>query len=277
MLDRADAAAEGIDDPLLRGELVYARCIQQTHATEWARVEDTIAEAIAHYERAEHGRMICSLRGERAFARLQLGDLEGARDDVERCVEGARRMGLDHVAFWALGLRSAVRWELDDVSGAVQDAQESAEAFSRQGDVRLEGAARVYLALASSTDGRHEEALATALRAIELLAPFPPLAGWAWAAAARCHLDAGDAPRALEASERGIALHDELGYLEEGDTLLFASHAEALEANGRDAREAWQRARALLRQRAAPLDEGRRRRLESASRVHRRIVERAGR
>lgn len=272
VLNEAEAAADGIEDPLSRGELIYARCIQLTHATAWTELESRIGVAITHYESAEHRRMVCSLRGERAFARLQLGDLVGAQEDVEVCIQGARRMGIEHVTFWALGLRSSIRLELGNVAGAVSDAREAARAFERLGDVRLEGASKVYLALASNADGRAEEALGAALAAVELLAAFPPLAGWAWAAVARSHLDAGRGAEALEASERGVALYDELGYLEEGDVLLLATHAEARDANALDSSGAWERARALVRDRKTALDEEQRRRLERSLFSYRRVA-----
>jgi ATP/maltotriose-dependent transcriptional regulator MalT len=129
---------------------------------------------------------------------------------------------------------------------------EGLAAFESNGDERLEGASRMYLALTHCETGDLAAAERDARRAVELLAVAPWLLVYARAALAHVLLAVRRAEEALREAEASDRQRRELGFLEEGESFVLLVWARALEAAGRseDAREALAEAAASLLERA---------------------------
>ncbi len=108
----------------------------------------------------------------------------------------------------------------------------SLEAAIGQRDVRLEGGSRVYLALLLVMAGDLAQAVLEARTAVDVLAAIPPSRAMALGALAHALLASGRAEDALAAAREGMELLASLGGMEEGESLLRLTHAEALAATG---------------------------------------------
>jgi ATP/maltotriose-dependent transcriptional regulator MalT len=135
--------------------------------------------------------------------------------------------------------------------------REAITSFAAQGEPRLEGVARTYLSEILVANGDHGAAEQEAARAAEALRVAPSLRVPALAALARARLARGDAKGGLDAARDAAAELAALGEIEEGESSVRLTHAEALAANGAEAeaRAALDAARERLLARAARIEE----------------------
>jgi tetratricopeptide (TPR) repeat protein len=187
------------------------------------------------------------------YAMLELGAYAEAERALGDAIETTRRIGLgqlETVAQQNLGRAVAANGRLRE---ALAIEQTAASRAAQAGDVRLEGAALIYLSQIHFALGELEEAEAHARRAVARLEPLPTLAPYARAVLARTLLARGDTEGALAASEDAERSLVEVGELEEGETLVWLVRAEALGAAGRehDAAVAARHARRVVDARAA--------------------------
>jgi hypothetical protein len=113
--------------------------------------------------------------------------------------------------------------------------REAIEAAGRQGDPRLEGMARIYLAEILIARGDFDAAAREAAAAVEVLAVAPTVQVAAKGALARARLGGGDVAGALAAAREAQAALERLGEIEEGDSMVRLTYAEALLAAGEQA------------------------------------------
>ncbi len=106
------------------------------------------------------------------------------------------------------------------------------EAFGRQGDPRLEGAARTYLAEILIAGGNYAAADREAEVAAATLAVAPSLQVAAFGVGSRARLGRGDADGALVSARDAHAALERLGEIEEGESMVRLAHAEALSHTG---------------------------------------------
>src|SRR5690606_5907182 len=106
-------------------------------------------------------------------------------------------------------------------------------AFDRQGNLRLAGMARAYLAQAHLALGQLEAAESAARRAVEILENALPMQRSALAVLALVHVAQGRPAEALEAATRANAGLGGEQHLPVGECLVRRSLAEALLAQGR--------------------------------------------
>jgi tetratricopeptide (TPR) repeat protein len=230
----------------LRANRANARGDVGTYASE-------LALATLAFERAGDLRNACNASATAAHASMELGCHGDAVLALRRALELSSRLGLPTVNALAkhnLGLALARTGELG--AGRALEA-EALALLEAQGDQRLAAGARIYLAMIEGLGGRLDEAERALAPAMGPLASLPGLLAYALAVRARLHLEAGRAPEALADAREGMRILDELGGLEEGESLLRLVHVEALEACGeRDlAREALAQARARVHDRAS--------------------------
>src|SRR3954470_21358482 len=143
------------------------------------------------------------------------------------------------------------------LTGAVDEAErlerQAVELLEREGDPRLLGLARVYLAEILLAGGRAREAETEARAAVALLEVAPTLQVRAVATLAHAFAASGKLEDAVEAAERAHRALTELGGVEEGESEIRLHHAECLIQAGKhvEAGVAIQRARECLMIRAA--------------------------
>jgi tetratricopeptide (TPR) repeat protein len=199
----------------------------------------------------------CSTRANLGYVYAELGDFARAESALRQALAEAERMGLHEVAAAArhnLGRVLALRGQ--PTEGARLE-REAIASFGQQGEPRLEGVARTYLSEILAAGGDFAGAEQEALLAVEALRVAPSLRVAALGALARARLGRGDAARALEASGEAATELAALGEIEEGESSVRLTHAEALAQNGHDAeaRAAVEAARERLLARAARIEE----------------------
>lgn len=162
-------------DPQVMGFYNEARAVL-AGATEDPVGRITYAErAVEHFEDAGDARNACLGRLSQGFAEVEFGALEDAVVTLKRAREVAERMGLTNsipVARAQLGRALASLGKLEEAEHHLEAA---AHAFERQKNVRLAGMTRIYFAELHLLSGQPEAALQSALRAVGILEPMPPM------------------------------------------------------------------------------------------------------
>jgi tetratricopeptide (TPR) repeat protein len=213
--------------------------------------------ALVSFEQAGDMRNSCIVRSNLGYVYGELGDFARAESAMRQALAAADRMGLREVS-------AAVQHNLGRVLGwrgqtaeAGRLEREAIASFRQQGEPRLEGVARTYLSEILVAGGDYAGAQKEAEIAAEALRVAPSLRVAALGALARARLGSGDAAGALEASREAAAELTTLGEIEEGESSVRLTHAEALSQNGfaTEARAALEAARERIMARAARIEE----------------------
>jgi tetratricopeptide (TPR) repeat protein len=166
------------------------------------------------------------------FAYNEVGAYEQAEKALRDALGGAERMGLYNVVATAknnLGIALARQGKLDEAQVVEFEAISDSAA---QGDRRMEGGSRHYLAIILELQGKFDEAEQEALRSAELLTVAPPLRAHVLATVAHIRLSQGRVDEAVTIAREAMGVLDEVGGIEEGESLVRLVHARALHAGG---------------------------------------------
>jgi serine/threonine protein kinase/tetratricopeptide (TPR) repeat protein len=210
------------------------------------------------FEQAGDLRNACIQRVSVGYAYLELGAHREAEQALRDALSAGERMGLSHACALArhnLGLALALQGRLEEARTLESEA---AAAFEAQGNRRLEGGARIYLAMILTMLGDLETADQEARLAVVVVsAPSPPGRAQALATLAQVKLARASIAEALDAAREAMELLESLGGLDEGESLVRLMYAEALAAAGDHARarEAIAAARHRLLERAAKISD----------------------
>jgi len=189
------------------------------------------------FDEAGDVRSAVRLRGNAGDVLAQLGLFEQAEAELRAALAAAERLGIHHAAAWvrqSLGgvlLRrrafAEARALVEQSISALAGADHRGEAFSR-------GYLSAILLDTGDLDGAQEEAS----RAIGLCEDVPSTRCVALATLARVLLARGLPSKALWAAEEAIELLEQLGGIDDGESLIRLTFAEALVAAGEHARAA---------------------------------------
>ncbi len=272
LLDRVERAAgdldvpagRGIPDPLHLGPAILARIYQARSSRSMfsgdagAYLESERAAAV-QFERAGDLRYACMQRGHVGYACLEIGAYAEAEHWLRIALDEGARLGLANVVATAkhnLGRALQARGSLAE---ALAVETEALDEFTAQGDQRLAAAARWYRASILADLGELDEAEQQLRLALDTcLVPIRPVV---LAKLAQVLLARGRVADAADLAREGADLLDELGAIEEGESLVRLVYAEALAAAGDPgAQPAARRARDRLLERAARISDERWRR-----------------
>src|SRR5262249_28420573 len=140
-----------------------------------------------------------------------LGAYAEAEAALVRALEGAERMGLRHIAPWALQNLGYVRARLGRAAEARACLDRALAAGDAQHDARLLGGTRIYLSRLHEEEGRFEDAERQGREAVEVLASVPAMCAGARAVRARALLGLGRDAEALTEARRAMETLDGLG------------------------------------------------------------------
>lgn len=255
---RADHVAS--TEPASFGWICMARAAQAYFSDDLAGLVRHTEAGIVHFEHVEDARNACLLRGDLAFATIELGRYEDAERVARRGLEVAESMAIRNVAATArqnLGQALAHLGRLDE-GLALEEA--SCEEFRAAGNRRMECASRFFVAMIRGMRGDVARAVDDARAAVAIARQPPALAAMeahALALLGRAELARGDvasaranaheAMRLLEAAKGGV----------DGEATVRLAWAEALAAAGETdaARAAITAARAALDARARAISD----------------------
>jgi tetratricopeptide (TPR) repeat protein len=220
------------DNPIVAAWAHVARATQTEFAGDPARYLEHVSAASDAFTRAGDLRGACTQRINVGYACLEMGAFDEAETALREAALSAKRMGLANlvaVAKHNLGRAVAQRGALGLAAQIESEAIAECEA---QGDLRMAGASRMYLALVRAAEKDYVSAANEALLAIAQLDKSPPIRAYATATLASIRLAQGDVGRALEHATAAMTELDALGGIEEGEAFVRLVHAKALAASG---------------------------------------------
>ena len=239
-------------DPQALGLLHQVRAVRASAAGDLGRCLTGLESALQAFEQAGDLRNACAVRNNLGYMYSELGDFQRAEAALRQALGACDRMGLHD-------LSAAVQHNLGRVLGFGPELAEAErlermaiEALRRQGEPRLEGLARIYLAEILIARGDLSAAAEEAAAAVAALVVAPAIRVAALGALARARLGGGDPAGGLAAAGEAHASLERLGEIEEGESMVRLTYAEALAAAGRptEARAALAVARERLLARA---------------------------
>jgi tetratricopeptide (TPR) repeat protein len=213
------------DAVLHRAKAIWAFVKGKPEAPQW------LEAAVAGFEKSGDLRNASITRTDLGFVLTEFGAYPQAEALFRRSLVEAERMGLQtsipqvkhNLGFALLGLGK--------LAEAAEIEIEAADALHAQGQRRVEGLAKTYLARILLRKGDHSVAETQARQAVDLLEVAPASRAMALAVLARA-LRAQHDPSALESAKRAMDVLRSLGGLEEGEALVRLTLAEVLDDAG---------------------------------------------
>jgi len=222
----------GEDDPAVAARLDQARVARAIANGDLAERRRMTANAMDCFRLAGDLRNACAQQANLAYADLLLGRNDLAADALLKALWSAERLGMSSVATVAkhnLGLALARLGRLED---ALTFEQAAVDAVVAQGDRRIEGASRAFLAWIHLRAGDDAAAEREARAAVEVTEHAAPTQAHALGVLAEVLLHRGAVAEACDAARRARAIVDRLGRIEDGEALVYLMFAETLQANG---------------------------------------------
>jgi tetratricopeptide (TPR) repeat protein len=221
-------AVTDADPTEMRGDVLRARAALARADGDLETQLVCLEDAARRFEESGNLREMCSLRVAVGRARQLLGMHQRSLGPLREARAASRRLGLHHVAAVAevhLAAAHLTEDALDEARGACDRA---IEAFTRHGNRRLAGLARVTRCRVATALLDLDRALVEGERAIQLLEPDPADQALAYASAAETHLSLRDAAGAMALSERALTLLGTTEVVCLEDAFVHLVHVDAL-------------------------------------------------
>jgi eukaryotic-like serine/threonine-protein kinase len=248
----AELEAAHEPDPQALALLHQAEAARASLAGDPAGCLTALLASQAAFDKAGDARNVAAVRANVGFILGEFGAWDRAEQALREALADAERLGLvelkavvQHNLGRALGYRG-------DLAAGERLERTAIESFQAQGEPRLEGLARIYLAELKLLANLPAEAEVQAEVALRVLVCAPACRVQAQAVLARAQLAQGKLAAALESATKAAEELDVLGSIDEGEADVRLVFAECLAAAGRDreARAAVERARLRLDDRA---------------------------
>jgi len=210
----------------------HARAFGALYAGDPGAYLSLCENAAALFEEAGDLRSVANARVYLGFAYIEVGGYAEAEVALRDALASARRMGLFNVVATAMNNLGIALARLGQLDEAMRVEAEAIHLAGLQGDQRIVGASRHYLALIHQLRGEHAQAEQEALMATEVLRVAPPLRAHALATLGQVRLNQGRTRQARKAAQEAIRLLEKLGGIEEGETTVRLVDAETLYACG---------------------------------------------
>ncbi len=181
------------------------------------------------------------------FLSIELGVPEYAETALRSALASSRRLSVAAVESGARATLALALVRLGRPEEGYAEAQGAFEVAHAQSNLRLEGAALLYRALAEVALGAHEAAADTLRKALAAFAAVPAYRAYTLGVSARLALRRGALGEAGQEAREAMSILGRLGGLEAGEALVRLAFVEVLAAEGRTSES--QRARAIGRER----------------------------
>jgi hypothetical protein len=220
-------------DPITSARVAVARAWQALFAGDPGAYLARSEAAAELFQRGGDLRNACTQKVNAGYAHMELGAWADAERVLREALGVAERMMLSNlIAASKHNLGLALARNGSPESGR-QVEEEAAAAYRAQGDPRMEGSCRIYLALVAADAGDAAAAEREARAAVEILDGAPPARAQALAVLARALLVLGRAAEAHDAAVEAAALLESLGGIDEGEALVRLALVETLESVGK--------------------------------------------
>ncbi len=242
-------------DSIVRAWLDAARAEVAMHRGDLTTYLRRIESAVESFTVRGDVRNACMQRANIGNAYMQLGAYRRAVSLLEEALRVAEPMELDLIAGVKVNLGFALA-QLGQLDRGIEVEEAALADCARQSSKRFEGCSRIYLATMRLWRGEAQQAGAIARQALAGLEDGSAIRAYALGTLARVMLAERQPALALRHAEEAFELMSSLGGVEEGESLIRAVYALALQATGDEAEGRRQ------------IAEARRRLLERADRIH---------
>jgi len=215
-------------DPEVAGSIHRARALRAHYGGDPGAALVEFAAAAKAFREVGDELGSATQRGNVGFMHVELGEYAEAERALREALEIADRYRLSGLAAFAkhnLGLALGRQGRLDE---GRRMEEEAVLAYRAEGNRRLEGGSRLYLATILAAAGDLNAAEEQAQEALALVASHPPIQAHALATLADIWLLLGRARDALQPAEEAVRLLEDLGGIEDGEGLVRLVHAVAL-------------------------------------------------
>lgn len=237
--DWADALVTKADlfavpsDGIAAARREQARAYHALYSSDPATYYEHTAAARHIFEAAGDRRNACVQAINMGYIAISLGALDEAEAALTPALALATSMGLARLAALSTQNLACVLYEHGKVAQSIELQQTALASLLAQNDRRLAAHSHIYLSQAFDAAGRVDEAFVHAAAAREVSASIPPAHVLALVAQADLELAHRTPREALVTAEKAHALLEELGGVEDSESLVRVVYAEALHANGR--------------------------------------------
>jgi tetratricopeptide (TPR) repeat protein len=226
-----DALVAAASEPRLhavvhRAKAIWAFYRGKPEARQW------LETALAGFEQAGDLRNASITRADLGFVFLEYGAYPQAERLFRQSLVEAERMGLHTSVAQVKQNLGLALLGLGQLAEAASVEREAADALHAQGQKRVGGVAETYLAKIYLRQGDDIAAESAARRAVDLLDAAPGNRAMALAVLAQTLLEQNKLGEGLERARQAMDLLRSLAALEEGETLVRLTFAEALAATG---------------------------------------------
>ena len=233
--DLAETTAAGLDltgAPAVAARLEQARGFRALYSGDLASYLTFTRAALAGFRRLGDRRNACAQSASLGYGTLCVGAVEEAEEVLASAIPVAHALSLVRVVTMMKQNLGRVRRLQGRFADAAALHEEAVAVFAGQGDLRLECYGRCYLALAKDGMADAAAAVEEAKRAVSCGEPLRPAYAVALATLSLVLRNAGAPEAALEHAQAAQAVLEELGGLEDGESLVRLAYAEALDAAG---------------------------------------------
>ena len=240
-------------EPALAAKIEAVLATRKLHAGDQAGAIDLMQAAQRSAAATGDTRTVCEMRGNLASLWSEMGQLEMAETLLRQTLHEAQAIELNYITAAVLINLAPVLTHAGRLGEARRLTMQALNYARKQGDLRWEGAAQLYLSTISFMAGEHQGSEQRARSAADIVSL--PLQPSALAAIARALLAQDRRAEALEYARKASDLLAATGHVEEYESLVRLMLAEALGAAGdRDgARAALRAAMTRLQDRAVQI------------------------
>lgn len=236
LLDRVTRMSDQLHpDPAMLAWLCEARAVLAGASDDPVGRIELAESAATRFEEAGDLRNACLQRVSLGFAQVEFGAFREAERSLREALAVAQRLALSNSIPLAQAHLARALSQCGRLEEAVELEGAAVAAFDQQGNLRLAGIARVYLARMHEAAGALDLAEAEARRAADILESAPPLRRSAHAALALVLIQRGDVAAALSYAELAGQGLPEGTQLPVGESLVRLALVEAYFAAGRTA------------------------------------------
>jgi eukaryotic-like serine/threonine-protein kinase len=233
LTEKIEAVAERFEaDPTVFAYLCSMRASRALYDQDFGQFLVLTTSVVEAFEEAGDVRRSCTACVNAGYAAARLGLYELAEELLTEALADAERLDLGMVRTTAMHHLGRVLGLLDRHDEALSIERQALAAALVQGDRRMAGTCRIYLAEILCVMGDHAAAEAEAERAIEDLLHVPPLLPYAHALLAETLLASGRPAEARVVATEGMRWLEKIGQVEDGEALLRIVYVESLVATG---------------------------------------------
>jgi serine/threonine protein kinase/tetratricopeptide (TPR) repeat protein len=233
ILDKIVQVTEASRDPQVVGPMHSARALRGLITGAQDSAYEEMEAAAQAFERIGSARDALEHLAGAGFFLLELGCLPRGEAILRRTIERSVELGLEHlcaVARHNLGRRIGETGRLDE---GLELEHLALASFGRHGNQRMTGLTQCHIAWLLLLAGRTAAAAEHAEQAVEGLGEHPAARPIAFAMRAQVRMKAGAADAAVEDARLALDGLEYLGQVQEGESLIRLTWAEALAAAGR--------------------------------------------